>query len=71
MEGVTVMFLDEMSTDLEPADYRLVARSLSRRLKREKVRNEHLHQLLRDRNAHLQRLHKIVVRLRKVEKVND
>jgi len=60
------MFLDEMSTDLEPADYRLVARSLSRKLKREKVRNEHLHQLLKERNAHLKRLHKIVTNLRKI-----
>ncbi len=61
------MFLDKMSTDLEPADYRLVARSLVRRLKRERARNAHLHQLLRERNNHLKRLHGIVVKLRKGE----
>jgi len=65
------MFLDEMSTDLEPADYRLVARSLSRRLKREQVRNTHLHQLLRERNNHLKRLHKIVIKLRKLHGLEE
>ncbi len=59
------MFLDNMTTDREPAEYRLVARSLARKLKRERVRNAHLHQLLRERNFHLKRLHGVVVKLRK------
>ncbi len=61
------MFLDNMTTDEEPADYRVVARSLARKLKRERVRNDHLHQLLRERNFHLKRLHGVVVKLRKLQ----
>jgi len=61
------MFLDNMTTDEKPAEYRLVARSLARKLKRERVRNAHLHQLLRERNFHLKRLHGVVVKLRKTQ----
>ncbi len=61
------MFLDNMTTDQEPAEYRLVARSLARKLKRERVRNAHLHQLLRERNFHLKRLHGVVLKLRKTQ----
>ena len=60
-----MMFLDDMSTDLEPASAELILRSFIRRLKRERARNEHLHYLLRDRNFHLKRLHNVVIKLRK------
>ncbi len=59
------MFLDDMTTDIEPASDTLVLRSLTRRLKRERKRNEHLYYLLKDRNFHLKRLHNVVVKLRK------
>ena len=65
------MFLDNMTTDEEPADYRVVARSLARKLKRERVRNAHLHQLLRERNFHLKRLHGVVLKLRKLQGVEE
>ena len=60
------MFLDNMTTDEKPANYRVVARSLARKLKRERIRNAHLHQLLRERNFHLKRLHNVVIKLRKL-----
>jgi len=65
------MFLDNMTTDEEPADYRVVARSLARKLKRERVRNAHLHQLLRERNFHLKRLHGVVLKLRKLQCLDE
>ncbi len=61
------MFLDDMSTDIEPASAEVVLRSFTRRLKRERIRNAHLHQLLIERNFHLKRLHGVVLKLRKTK----
>lgn len=63
--GGGLMFLDEMSTDMTPADHRLILRSFTRRLKRERARNAYLHYLIGEKNFHLKRLHKIVNEQRK------
>ena len=52
------MFLEDMGTDQEPADYYHVARSLARTLRRERRRNRRLYALFKQREHHLRRIQK-------------
>ena len=52
------MFLDQMQTDQDPANYELVARSLSRKNRKLRMKNHHLWCIVSDQWKIIKRLRK-------------